>query len=111
MVGRGRGRRPLLHFAGHGFKCFERRRFKLECGQRKNSPCTRNNSEGNFLGKSNFAPVPDSRHKEPSGDLTQILQAVNQRIASADELLPLVYDELRVLAASRMARESNTQTL
>lgn len=77
----------------------------------KLSPCLPNNSEGKFISNSNIPLVPDSSHKKPNGDLTQILQAVNERIASADELLPLVYDELRGLAASRMARESNTQTL
>lgn len=55
--------------------------------------------------------MSDSSHKTTAGDLTQVLQAVHQRITSAEELLPLVYDELRELAASRMSRESKTQTL
>lgn len=45
-------------------------------------------------------------------DITQLLQAVDQgdRVA-ASELLPLVYEELRRLAARRMSRESAGQTL
>jgi len=45
-------------------------------------------------------------------DVTQILQAVERGDAkAADELLPLVYDELRRLAAYRMAHESPGHTL
>src|SRR5664279_4386491 len=45
-------------------------------------------------------------------DVTHILQAVQQGDSRvADELLPLVYGELRKLAASRMARESPGHTL
>lgn len=45
-------------------------------------------------------------------DVTRILQAIDQGDAkAADELLPLVYEELRKLAASRMAREAPGQTL
>jgi RNA polymerase sigma factor (TIGR02999 family) len=45
-------------------------------------------------------------------DLTLILQAVGRGEKQAsEELLPLVYDELRRLAAIRMARESAGQTL
>ncbi|MGD0814426.1 MAG: sigma-70 family RNA polymerase sigma factor [Verrucomicrobiota bacterium] len=45
-------------------------------------------------------------------EVTQLLQAIEKGDAtSADELLPLVYEELRKLAASRMAREAPGQTL
>ena len=45
-------------------------------------------------------------------DVTLILQAVGRGEKQASEqLLPLVYDELRKLAAARMARESAGQTL
>ncbi len=45
-------------------------------------------------------------------DITQILQAVGRGHGRAsDELLPLVYEELRHLAAARMAREQPGQTL
>jgi len=45
------------------------------------------------------------------GDITSILQSVEQRVGAAEELLPLVYNELRQLAAVRMAREAEGQTL
>ena len=45
-------------------------------------------------------------------DVTQILQAIEHGDAkAADELLPLVYEELRKLAAYKMANESPDQTL
>lgn len=51
-----------------------------------------------------LSPVP--------GDVTQILNAIDSGDPkAADELLPLVYDELRKLAASKMANERRDQTL
>jgi len=48
----------------------------------------------------------------PLSDVTQMLQAASRGEAGAAEsLLPLVYDQLRRLAAARMARESAGQTL
>src|SRR5215467_8138005 len=45
-------------------------------------------------------------------DVTQMLQAVSRGEARASEdLLPLVYNELRRLAAARMAQEAAGQTL
>src|SRR5580765_8227711 len=45
-------------------------------------------------------------------DVTQILSAIEQGDPSAaEQLLPLVYDELRKLAAERMAQEKPGQTL
>jgi RNA polymerase sigma factor (TIGR02999 family) len=45
-------------------------------------------------------------------DVTQILSAIEQGDAhAAEQLLPLVYDELRRLAAERMAQEKPGQTL
>jgi len=45
-------------------------------------------------------------------DVTRILTAIEQGDAKAvDELLPLVYEELRRLAAQKMSRESPGQTL
>jgi RNA polymerase sigma factor (TIGR02999 family) len=45
-------------------------------------------------------------------ELTQILQAVERgEENSSQRLLPLVYDELRRLAAIKMSRESENQTL
>jgi RNA polymerase sigma factor (TIGR02999 family) len=46
------------------------------------------------------------------GDVTRILNAIEQGDAkAADELLPLVYEELRLLAAQKMAQEQPGQTL
>ena len=45
-------------------------------------------------------------------EVTRILDAIGQRDSKAtDELLPLVYDELRRLAAQKMAGESPGHTL
>jgi len=45
-------------------------------------------------------------------DVTQILNAIEQGDSrAADELLPLVYEELRLLASQKMAQEKPGQTL
>ncbi len=45
-------------------------------------------------------------------DVTQILNAIQQGDPSAsDQLLPLVYDELRILARQRLSNEKPGQTL
>lgn len=45
-------------------------------------------------------------------DVTQLLGAIESGDPqAADELLPLVYEELRRLAAAKMAREDSAQTL
>ena len=45
-------------------------------------------------------------------DVTHILSAIGQGDAkAADELLPLAYEELRLLAAQKMSQESPGQTL
>jgi len=45
-------------------------------------------------------------------DVTRILNAIERGDAKAtDELLPLVYEELRILAAQRLAQEKPGQTL
>ena len=45
-------------------------------------------------------------------DITRLLYAVNEGEPGAGEkILPLIYDELRQLAASKMAREQPGQTL
>lgn len=49
--------------------------------------------------------------REIKGDITQVLQAVDRHEAVSDELMAQVYQELRQLAAVRMARESAGQTL
>ena len=46
------------------------------------------------------------------GDVTQILDRAQQGDPkAAEELLPLVYEELRKLAAAKMAQQSSGQTL
>lgn len=53
-------------------------------------------------------PVPD----RTSGDVTQILKAAATGDRQAgDKLLPLIYDDLRRLAAAKLARERPGQTL
>ena len=47
----------------------------------------------------------------PARQITQVLEEIGDGRQSAEELLPLVYDELRSLARSRMAREMPGQTL
>ena len=48
----------------------------------------------------------------PMSDVTRVLSAIEQGDPSAaEQLLPLVYDELRKLAASNMSREKPGQTL
>jgi RNA polymerase sigma factor (TIGR02999 family) len=44
-------------------------------------------------------------------DVTRVLQSLDTDARAAEELLPLVYEELRQLAAARMARQSGAQTL
>ena len=44
-------------------------------------------------------------------DVTRILNSLERGESSAEELLPFVYEELRKLAASRLANESPAQTL
>lgn len=48
---------------------------------------------------------------EVDNDITRVLESMEQRAGASEQLLPLVYDELRRLAAARMARESAGQTL
>jgi RNA polymerase sigma factor (TIGR02999 family) len=52
------------------------------------------------------------RNKPMSDDFSRVFQALDSdRVLRSDELLPLVYDELRHLASMRMARERPGQTL
>jgi RNA polymerase sigma factor (TIGR02999 family) len=54
----------------------------------------------------------DASSKSVAGDVTRILEAAQQGDPNAaNELLPLVYDELRRLAAAKMAHERPDQTL
>ena len=54
----------------------------------------------------------ESDNRSAVSEVTQILSAIEQGDANAaDKLLPLVYEELRKLAAHRMANEAAGQTL
>jgi RNA polymerase sigma factor (TIGR02999 family) len=55
---------------------------------------------------------PSSFSVPPMSEVTRILSAIDQGDPhAADELLPLVYHELRQLAAQKLAREKPGQTL
>ncbi len=57
-------------------------------------------------------PGPSTQHPRTVHDVTMLLNAVGQGDENAAaQLLPLVYEELRKLAASRMSHESAGQTL
>jgi len=61
-----------------------------------------------LMAVSKFPPMPE----ENTSDITQVLQAIKRGDGQASEdLLPLVYSELRRLAAARMAQEAPGQTL
>src|SRR5207249_9851572 len=57
-------------------------------------------------------PPPRGGYPEGMNDVSRVLSAIEGGDSrAAEQLLPLVYDELRWLAAQRMARESPGQTL
>src|SRR5947209_7163823 len=52
------------------------------------------------------------RRPPPMNDVTRILSAIDEGdLQAAEQLLPLVYDELRKLAAQKLAQEKPGQTL
>lgn len=56
--------------------------------------------------------MPHEENKDRSGAVTRLLQASEtDEPRWAEELLPLIYDELRVLARARMASEGVGQTI
>ena len=61
---------------------------------------------------SRFEPFSARCYESAVSDVTRLLNAVEQGDPkAADELLPLVYEELRKLAAARMAQQPDGQTL
>src|SRR5262245_27018743 len=57
-------------------------------------------------------PYPSGLEVPPMSEVTRVLSAIEQGDPSAaEQLLPLVYDELRKLAVQRMAQEAPGQTL
>src|SRR5918992_719637 len=68
--------------------------------------------------RASVRPPPRETNRFPRGrlarmtDVTRILSAIEEGDPSAaEQLLPLVYDELRKLAAQRLAQEKPGQTL
>ena len=58
------------------------------------------------------ASIPVARYHPGMSDVTRILSEIEQGDpAAAEQLLPLVYEELRKLAAAKMAQEKPGQTL
>src|SRR3954463_7364014 len=58
------------------------------------------------------APGPSALLGPPMSEVTRILSAIEQGDPqAAEQLLPLVYDELRKLAAQKLAQEKPGQTL
>src|SRR5512147_2147212 len=59
-----------------------------------------------------FVVIPERIGVSPMHEVTRILSAIDQGDPrAAEQLLPLVYDELRRLAAEKMAQEKPGQTL
>src|SRR5262245_14831234 len=64
--------------------------------------------------KAPILPHPASKpiQGSPMAEVTQLLKAIEQgHLHAAEELLPLVYDQLRKLAKQKMAQEKPGQTL
>ena len=65
----------------------------------------------NAEGRDGLATI-GNRRSAVMTDVTRILNALEQGDAkAADQLLPLVYEELRLLAARKLSREPPGQTL
>ena len=90
----------------------------LGCGE-KTRRLTRFNTHGRkrFLNRLDESGEDETRRRlsltvPPMTDITRILSAIEEGDPKASEqLLPLVYEELRKLAAQRLAREAPGQTL
>src|SRR6266699_5126157 len=68
---------------------------------------TRPQNRGN-----SFHPAISSLSVPPMSEVTRILSAIEQGDPhAAEQLLPLVYDELRKLASAKLAQEKPGQTL
>src|ERR1043165_255428 len=57
-----------------------------------------------------FRPIA-MLNDEVNNEVTQVLQTLGQNGKTSEDLLPLVYNELRQLAAARMAEQSSGKTL
>src|SRR5216110_891525 len=78
-----------------------------------NSLITSTTNAVGIRANSDFPDIDSGRHAQsPMADLTQILRAVERgEENSSERLLPLVYEELRRLAAIKMSHEAEHQTL
>ena len=96
---------------------------QLECQTKQKGPgfflITRRSPPGAFLSKQHSIPKAGASFGYqglegtwPVSEVTRILSALEQGDSQgAEDLLPLVYDELRRLAALRLAHERPGQTL
>src|SRR5690242_7146824 len=79
------------------------------------SPRSRDNLPAQQVRRGGTSQNPQRPHGvsvSPMSEVTRILSAINQGDPhAASQLLPLVYDELRKLAAQRLAHETPGQTL
>ena len=65
-----------------------------------------------WLAHATFATSEGAHHNAAMSDVTRILSQIDSGDpAAAEQLLPLVYEELRKLAAARLAHEKPGQTL
>jgi RNA polymerase sigma factor (TIGR02999 family) len=63
------------------------------------------------MSSSRFSDPTPNPLQDPAGNVTQLLQEIEAGRVSAQHLLPVVYQELRKLAAARMRQEASGQTL
>jgi RNA polymerase sigma factor (sigma-70 family) len=67
---------------------------------------------GDYMARTTFACPVKAQHNGAMSDVTRILSQIDAGDPqAAEQLLPLVYDELRMLAAARLAHEKPGQTL
>ncbi len=75
----------------------------------------RDDSRGDAAGDEPNPTLPAGERRDPAcptHDVTRILSRIEQGDGqAAEQLLPLVYEELRKLAAAKMAQENPGQTL
>src|SRR5262249_51798984 len=90
-----------------------------DSGRNRSSPAARAGSAGASLSAATGRAFAHSEvglgrpwRRAPMTDVTRILSAIEQgESESAEQLLPLVYDELRRLAVLKLGHESPGQTL
>src|SRR5262245_13734317 len=99
---------PMRWFEGSGGYPLRSRPAKLERGRSH----VQAGRDGTAPSDAARTRVGDAAGAMSMNDVTRILSAIGQGDTGASErLLPVVYDELRKLAAQRLAREKPGQTL